>query len=222
MIELKDVKISIEQGDRKVAIGSEESVDGKIRLKAEPGRITMIRSCSDQSSRAILLSMMGLWPTVCGYVSFDGEIVQPATRETFTDNYAYVPRDLSLGAYTIGYVLDVIYTNDENTSPRSGIKKLYNELSKFQIDKNVVAEPFDKLSPSIKRMVSIAAILSSERNVIMLDSPTIDIEETDRQALMSRLRQLASEGRTIVISSADKTLESKVDVVYRLKETYQA
>lgn len=66
------------------------------------------------------------------------------------------------------------------------------------------------LSGGEKRKVAIASILSMNPSVIMLDEPLTGLDSESQQWLMEFLNQLKRSGKTIILSTHDEALASKI------------
>ena len=62
------------------------------------------------------------------------------------------------------------------------------------------------ISGGEKRLVAIAGILAMEGNILVLDEPTAGLDESGCEALVSILKNLNEEGKTIILISHDKEL----------------
>lgn len=74
------------------------------------------------------------------------------------------------------------------------------ELERFDLPADAV--PL-RLTPAEARKLAIAATLAMDPHVVILDEPTNNLDEDETGRLMSRLKELQREGRTIVVITHD-------------------
>ncbi len=91
-------------------------------------------------------------------------------------------------------------------------------LARFKLQRYAHVNPF-MLSHGEKRRLSVAAILATARDVLILDEPTFGQDQHTAQTLMQMLRDLQREGHTIIFTTHDMTLVAEyADRVAVLKE----
>ncbi len=78
-------------------------------------------------------------------------------------------------------------------------------LARFKLERYANVNPFT-LSHGEKRRLSVAAILATARDVLVLDEPTFGQDQQTGYAIMQMLRDLQREGCTIIFTTHDMTL----------------
>ncbi|MGY4688702.1 ABC transporter ATP-binding protein [Salibacterium sp. K-3] len=90
-------------------------------------------------------------------------------------------------------------------SPESWKTELENMLDLFQLQEKRHANPFS-LSQGQKRRLSVATMVTSGQELLILDEPTFGQDEAGTRALMSILQQLHEKGKTILMITHDMEL----------------
>lgn len=105
-----------------------------------------------------------------------------------------VEKDVAFGPRNFG--------DDEETA----LAKAHNALLSVGLDESYFQKsPFD-LSGGEKRRVAIAGILAMEPEVLALDEPTAGLDPVGREMIISLLKKLHSEGKTIIIVTHDMSI----------------
>ena len=96
--------------------------------------------------------------------------------------------------------------------------KIRNAVKLVGFDESILALNPYKLSNGEKRKVAIASILAYDPDVLILDEPTVGLDNISKNSLMKLLKNLKKSGKTIIIVSHDINFIHKfVDYVYLLK-----
>lgn len=98
-------------------------------------------------------------------------------------------------------------------------KRVHSAMSLLGLSEGLCAKsPFD-LSEGQKRLVAIAGVLASGPQYLVLDEPLTGLDTIGKEALLSALQILRSEGTAIiVVSHQTEQLLSQVDRVFVLDE----
>src|SRR5690554_354103 len=115
-----------------------------------------------------------------------------------------------------------------NTQPRNkwgmiNYKQLHSLTERLLQDleiKNISPDtPVSRLSPGQKQMVEVAKALSKQPDILILDEPTASITEQETEVLFNIIRQLKSEGKSVIyISHRMKEIFRIADRVTVLKD----
>lgn len=105
-----------------------------------------------------------------------------------------VEKDVAFGPRNFG--------DDEETA----LTKAHNALLSVGLDESYFQKsPFD-LSGGEKRRVAIAGILAMEPEILALDEPTAGLDPVGREMIISLLKKLHNEGKTIIIVTHDMSI----------------
>lgn len=170
-----------------------------ITLTFTVGRIYCIVGPNGSGKSTLLLVIAGLLKPLKGKILVDGVPLDeqlPRIRSkigivfqnpdhmlfnpTVYDEIAYGPRQL--------YRREKVDRLVEKTSRELGLDKL-------------LSKPVHKLSFGEKKLVSIAAILSYEPDIILLDEPFSNLHSSKKKLLLNILLNIKNKGKIIIITS---------------------
>lgn len=78
-----------------------------------------------------------------------------------------------------------------------------------------------KLSGGERQRVSLARALANDPAVIFADEPTGNLDSKSGQVVLQALRNVADEGRTVIIVTHDSAITDIADTLIRLKDGYK-
>lgn len=82
-------------------------------------------------------------------------------------------------------------------------KNLEELIPSLKLTKEILEKPFFELSGGEKRKVSIASIMVSKPEVLVLDEPTIGLDYESKEELLRLLKGINDRGTTIVVVTHD-------------------
>jgi ABC transport system ATP-binding/permease protein len=198
-----------EGGIRIDAVGLTKTVGGgrttllrDVSLSIQPRELVAIVGASGAGKTTLMDALTGFRPVTSGRVLFRGEdaIAAPAV---FHDRLGYVPQDdLIHRQLTIeqGLAYTARLRLPEGTSEDAIAWRVDEVLEEVELnERRHVA--VHKLSGGQRKRASIAAELISRPPLLFLDEPTSGLDPGLDLRLMLLLRQLADEGRTVVLTT---------------------
>jgi branched-chain amino acid transport system ATP-binding protein len=151
-----------------------------------------------------LRTIMGLWPTARGTVTFDGQSIggtggQRSTPEIARLGIAYVPENMGIfGDLTVRENVLLAARNarsvdDIDTNRLDWLFGLFPALKKFWL------YPAGKLSGGQKQMLAIARAMIEPRRLLLIDEPSKGLAPSIVQNLIAALRELKSTRTTVLL-----------------------
>jgi cobalt/nickel transport system ATP-binding protein len=168
------------------------------------------------AGKTTLLKIMDalLLPTE-GEVLFEGK---PVTEETMTDKdfrkkvgFLFQSPDVMLFSATV--LDDVAFGPIHIWGKAEGSKRALEALKFLGIEGLADRHPYN-LSGGEKKKASIAAVLSTEPEVLLLDEPTRDLDLKNRNFVLDMIHRWKGEGRTVVVVTHDLRVIRLADRVY--------
>jgi ABC-type multidrug transport system ATPase subunit len=201
LIDLRDVSQRVRTG---------ELILHGISLSIGRGELVAIIGGSGTGKTTLLDTMCGLRPPAAGQVHRDGEQGQ----------HGYVPQDdiihLTLPLrrtlrYTAGLRLPAGTTSGQAEQTVTDVLKALELADRADLS-------VGQLSGGQRKRASIAAELLTRPGVFFLDEPTSGLDPARGAELMRTLRQLASEGTTVVLTTHNPLDAERCDKVAVLAE----
>ena len=190
-------------------------VDVSVNIKK--GEIVAIMGSSG-SGKTTLLNIIGLIDEADnGEVVIDGKIVNKKNKEKIRNRYiSYIFQHFAL------IETDTVYENIElpmiarrvpGNKRKQIIKELLEKLGISQL-KNQIP---NKISGGQKQRVAIARALASNTPIILADEPTGALDSVNSAEVMSILKSLVKEDKTVIIVTHDINVANEADRIIRIE-----
>ena len=170
-------------------------------LDLYPGEITALMGRNGAGKTTILKLIMGLLKPSRGRVETLGLDTRQASPEALSKLLGYVPQqpDVLLFADTVQGEIDFTCRAHRLSQEGSGL------LASLGLVPYSQSDPKD-LSVGERQRVALAAVLAGEPQALVLDEPTRGLDYLQKDNLVSILRDLRNEGRTVVLATHDVEL----------------
>ncbi|HRX35003.1 MAG TPA: sugar ABC transporter ATP-binding protein [Aestuariivirga sp.] len=185
-----------------------------ISFTAGKGEIVGLGGLDGQGQRSLLLALFGVLKGVDGKVAVDGEpmpLTGPRAAMRAKLPMALIPEDRKVE----GLMLPMSVRDNLTLASLSRMRKglgidqakenaaVKSMVERIQIKAPNSAAPVATLSGGNQQKVVLAKWLMTEPGIILLNDPTRGIDVGTKQEIYRLLRNLASEGRTIIFYSTD-------------------
>ncbi|UYV84946.1 ABCG5 [Cordylochernes scorpioides] len=176
-----------------------------VYMEVHSGELMAVLGSKDSGKRALLevIARRARNGVVQGEIQLNGVNI---TQEIFQDQCGYVPRRVTLiPALTVRQTLHyaamlTIGHTISHTVKKARIRKVMGELALNQSAGRVVAQ----LTPSERQRLAIAVELIRDPLLIVLDSPTADLDPLNTYFLVSILANHARTQRRMVVMTIDQ------------------
>ncbi|WP_448809852.1 thiol reductant ABC exporter subunit CydD [Agromyces bauzanensis] len=200
----------------RVRRGERVVLDG-VDLEARPGRIVAVTGESGSGKSSLFAAILG-FTEFEGRILLDGRPLAPGDRSSV----AWAGQTPTLLA---GSIADNVRLGDENAA--SGLVVRALRLASVELDPGRRVGPGGAgLSGGQAQRVAIARaihrLLARDARLLLLDEPSSALD-ADREAALGRgLRELAAEGRTVVVATHRSSLVDVADTTLDLAVTVHA
>ena len=210
VLELQDLCYSYTKGGKKVI--------NNVNFTFEKGKIYAIVGKSGAGKTTLLSLLSGLAKPTSGRILFNGIDIAKINK------YNY--RSKLVGVVFQSFNLLPYLTATENVMLSMDIsgKKIKNKkeqavklLQKVNLEEQDINRGILKLSGGQQQRVAIARALSYEPDIIFADEPTGNLDTETQRDIMDILRNLADEGKCVIIVTHSPEVSKLSDVVYELK-----
>lgn len=208
----------VEAQEVAVSAGGRRLLEG-VSLTLLPSELVGLMGPSGAGKTTLMTALNGYQPPSAGRVLFNGHDLY-ASFDHFRLGIGYVPQDDILhGDLTVEEALYFTArlrlpgdTSDEEIEQR--IDRVLAQLKIAHIRGSLIGSPTRKVvSGGERKRVNVAMELLTDPPVLFLDEPTSGLSSQDALTVMEVLRELARDGRTILLTIHQPSRE-----VYRLMD----
>lgn len=177
--------------------GLTKTILDDISLVIEPGQLVALVGGSGAGKSTLMKTLLGIEPTTKGQVFLNGDDLRQSWG-IYRSQIGYVPQDDIIHLdLTVEDVLT--YACQLRLPPDTDVKQVVNSTLQ-QVKLNAVrATPVRYLSGGQRKRVSIGVELLADPKLFFLDEPTSGLDPGLDKEMMRLLRELADQGRTIVL-----------------------
>ncbi len=182
-------------------------------FEAAPGALVAVVGPTGAGKTTLLRAMLGLEPEGVGVVRYAGEPLAERAVGPDARPFAWVPQDAP--------VLDGSLA--DNVLPRGGdgalVRAALDAVGAADLAERLGAQRLGAsgraLSGGERRWVALARAFASEAPVLLVDEPTVGLDEAARSRVVASLRALRGR-RTLVVVTHDPDVARVADQVVRL------
>ena len=208
-IEIKGLSVSY---DRKMALTN-------IYLNIQKDSIYGVLGANGAGKSTLFKAILGLIEVNTGQVMIEGDIIKNKRKEV-----VYVPQKSDLDWQFPATVYDVVLMG------RYPHKRFFQRMNQHDKDlamqaledmgiANLKDRQIGELSGGQQQRVFIARALCQEANVFLLDEPFVGIDITTEEKIITQLKKLSKEGKTILVIHHDlSTVREYFDKVILLNQ----
>ncbi|MGM9636850.1 MAG: ABC transporter ATP-binding protein [Eubacteriales bacterium] len=185
----------------------------------EKGKIYCIMGKSGAGKTTLLSVLSGLAKPTGGSILYNGEDILKMDRYKFRSKY--------IGVIFQSYNLITKFTAVENvmlSMDIAGVKginkkeKALSLLDSVGLDEDEANRRVLKLSGGQQQRVAIARALSYDPDIILADEPTGNLDSDTQKEIMDIFRELAQNGKCVIVVSHSKEVAEMCDECYELKK----
>ncbi|MER7399918.1 ABC transporter ATP-binding protein [Streptomyces sp. NPDC000151] len=188
----------LEVEDLRVAYGKIEAVKG-IAFTVEAGQVVTLIGTNGAGKTTTLRTLSGLLKPLAGKITFDGEPLNGVAAHKIVERgLAHSPEGRRLfPRLTIAENLQLgAFLRKDGTGIERDIQRIY-EL--FPILGERRKQASGTLSGGEQQMLAMGRALMSRPKLLMLDEPSMGLSPIMMQKIMETIRELRSEGTTILL-----------------------
>ena len=185
------------------------------------GCLTAILGPSGSGKSTLLNLLAGFDKPTTGHVSLDGQVLSELSEEGLAElrlrRFGFVFQSFNL--------LSVLDAERNVALPMAlaGVPpKERSDLARKLLDRFGVGHRRDhlphRLSGGERQRVALARALANDPPVVFADEPTGNLDSKSGQMVMQALKEVAGDGRTVVIVTHDRDLAAVADARIELKD----
>ena len=183
----------------------------------EKGKMYCIIGKSGAGKTTLLSLLSGLAKPTAGDIIYDGQSIAKIDKYTFRSRY--------IGVVFQSFNLITKYTALENVILSMDVsgakikdkqKKALELLDSVGLDEDEANRRVLKLSGGQQQRVAIARALSYDPDIILADEPTGNLDRDTRKEIMDIFRELANQGKCVILVSHSLEVAEMCDERYEL------
>lgn len=177
----------------------------------ERGRVTAIIGANGCGKTTLLKTALGILPAFEGDVTVDGNALSAMSTHERAKKMAYLAQSRSLPRMTVeqlvlhGRYAHLAFPHVYSTHDKRTADAAIGRMGLTDVADRMLSE----LSGGMRQNAYIAMALSQSSDYILLDEPTTYLDIANRLQLMHTLRELAEEGKGVVVVLHDLILALK-------------
>ncbi|MGJ8620920.1 MAG: type I secretion system permease/ATPase [Methylophilaceae bacterium] len=166
-----------------------------------PGDVLGVIGPSGAGKSTLARTIVGIWPTVSGYVRLDTANIFQWNKEELGPYIGYLPQNVELFAGTVSENIarfgEVDAAKVILAAQRAGVHDMILRLAKGY--DTLLGDDGAGLSGGQKQRLGLARAIYDDPSLIVLDEPNSNLDETGEQALIATINRLQQRGKTIVV-----------------------
>lgn len=210
VLELENLCYSYYKGGKNIING--------LNLTFQKGKIYAIVGKSGAGKTTLLSLLSGLAKPTSGRILFNGKDIAKINKYNYRSKLVGVVfQSFNLLPYltaTENVMLSMDISGKKIKNKKELAKKL---LQKVNLEEEDLNRGILKLSGGQQQRVAIARALAYEPDIIFADEPTGNLDTDTQKDIMEILRNLANEGKCVIIVTHSPEVSKLSDVVYELK-----
>jgi ABC transport system ATP-binding/permease protein len=177
--------------------GEQRTILNNVSLSIEPGQLVALVGGSGAGKSTLMKTLLGIEPTTSGAVYLNGDNLHQHFN-LYRSHIGYVPQDDIIHQnLTVEEVL--LYACKLRLPPDINLRQILQRTLE-QIKLTHVAQTFIRdLSGGQRKRVSIGVELLADPKLFFLDEPTSGLDPGLDREMMKLLRELADQGRTVIL-----------------------
>ena len=197
MLEVKDATIAV--GGQILAAG--------LSFMARDGQLTCITGSEGSGKTSLLRTLMGFLPVSSGFVSVDGELLTVKSSQAFRRMMAYLPQQIQSLRHQLMPVEAPVCEAEEYG--------VWNALLPKAIE---AVEPAPLSPEEIFQLAEQTLQETSGKQIIIADEPAALLTPELALRLLQLLRNLADDGKTVLIASRRPLLVEHADLIIEMNQ----
>lgn len=195
-INIKDLSFKYPSGDRQIL--------NNLNLNIEKESITVLLGLNGCGKTTLIKLLAGLLSYKEGSISYNEQELKDLKIKQRSKLFSYVPqKTYAADDYYVKDYLSYGFINSLKfyESPNEEQLKKIDEIAKQLHIEHLLDKKMGKISGGERQIVSVASCLLQDTDVILLDEPTSALDLKNQYTVLSVLKKIASEGKTIILSS---------------------
>ncbi|MDA5635926.1 MULTISPECIES: ABC transporter ATP-binding protein [Rhizobium/Agrobacterium group] len=179
-------------------------VGSNLSLDIRAGEVLALLGANGAGKTTLFKTILGLMPPLSGEILLDGKTLSTLSRREQAIKVAYVPQAHEAAfPFTIRDIVLMGRTAHLGRFDMPGDED-HRIAEEALNDLGITAladRPYTQVSGGERQMALIARALSQQASVIVMDEPASSLDYGNQIRLLSRIREIASKGLSIILST---------------------
>jgi len=191
-----------------------------ISFQLEPGETMGIFGPSAAGKTSLIRVILGIWPVMAGKMRLDGAEIGQWKREEIGKHLGYLPQETEFFPGTIGENISRLQKVDADKVILAAKKAQCHDLI-LKLPKGydfIIDSTGKNLSCGQRQQIALARALYDDPQVVVMDEPHLNLDDTGFKALFMTLQILKKEKKSVVIVTDRPNLLVNTDKLLMLKD----
>lgn len=207
-IEFRDVNFSFDNNP----------VIKNMNFKLESGCFACVFGDSGKGKTTLMNLLLGFFETENGAILFNGKSCSAIERKKFWNRIAYVKQDPFILHDTIAkniVLSDARYDTEKinHAAKAAGL----SDFLLYDIEKEI-SQGGKNISGGQKQRIAVARALYKDADLIILDEPFNELDETSEVVLLNYFKQLSATGKMVILITHNSSSKDFCNMVIDLNE----
>lgn len=190
-----------------------------VNLTFDSGKLYAILGESGSGKTTLLSLLSGLDEVQEGTIKYQLKTIPQIGYTIYRRKYINVIfQSYNLIKYMTGLenILAAIDIKDPTTKNKRQLA--LDALAKVGINEETALREVGKISGGEQQRIAIARALIHNSRIIFADEPTGNLDEDNQEGVIDVFRQLANEGKCVVIVTHSRRVAASADTIYRIRK----
>lgn len=180
-----------------------KDIFNSLNVEIKESEITSIVGKNSTGKTALLDLIYGIALEYDGEITIDNiNINKKSELKKLRKNMFYMIQNYSSQLFNINVLEDIRYSiNDSLTIVDNN--KLYEYLELLDLDVSILNKNYSEISNSELKKILIIMMIISDKKIILLDEPTLGLDDKSQMTLIKLLKKEKRKGKIIIITSQD-------------------
>lgn len=189
-----------------------------IEATFETGKLYAILGESGSGKTTLLSLLSGLDSVQDGEILYLGKTIDDIGYTNYRKNYVNVIfQAYNLIKYMTAVENVIVAMDIKKVQYKNKKEKAYEILDKLGIDRDTADREVLKISGGEQQRTAIARALVHDSKVILADEPSGNLDDKTEKGIMEIFRDLANEGKCVIIVTHSRNVAKQADVIYKIK-----
>ena len=171
IIRMENVSVTVKEELEDKLIFSE------LTLSVDKGEKVLIKGRSGIGKTTIFKLILGFTVPRSGDIYFEENKVDPALVWSIRKRVAHISQDSDIGEGPVKALFDEVFSYSANRD-KFRRSDLYNLLSEFSLQEDVLTKKFENLSGGEKQRIAIIISLMTKKDIFLLDEITSELDSS--------------------------------------------